>query len=161
MVAGRDRRLLLPSLAIDEHVDVTPHVPPLIDDPAAQRWMIVLEAAQELDHGDAVQLVVTPAAGERLQRTAEPHHAHGGILRPGAAETPAGSSRPAGAGPSPEGLHPLSDVRARCYCLQPVAGWSSLVARRAHNPKVAGSNPAPATHSAGNRDLREIGGFVL
>ena len=26
-----------------------------------------------------------------------------------------------------------------------VAGWSSLVARRAHNPKVAGSNPAPAT----------------
>ena len=25
-----------------------------------------------------------------------------------------------------------------------VAGWSSLVARRAHNPKVAGSNPAPA-----------------
>ncbi len=26
-----------------------------------------------------------------------------------------------------------------------VAGWSSLVARRAHNPKVVGSNPAPAT----------------
>ena len=25
-----------------------------------------------------------------------------------------------------------------------VAGWSSPVARRAHNPKVAGSNPAPA-----------------
>ena len=25
------------------------------------------------------------------------------------------------------------------------AGWSSLVARRAHNPKAAGSNPAPAT----------------
>src|SRR4051794_22939873 len=28
------------------------------------------------------------------------------------------------------------------------AGWSSLVARRAHNPKVAGSNPAPATERA-------------
>ena len=27
------------------------------------------------------------------------------------------------------------------------AGWSSLAARRAHNPKVAGSNPAPATNS--------------
>ena len=27
----------------------------------------------------------------------------------------------------------------------PDAGWSSLAARRAHNPKVAGSNPAPAT----------------
>ena len=28
-----------------------------------------------------------------------------------------------------------------------VAGWSSLVARRAHNPKVSGSNPLPATKS--------------
>ncbi len=27
-----------------------------------------------------------------------------------------------------------------------VAGWSSLVARQAHNLKVAGSNPAPATN---------------
>ena len=27
-----------------------------------------------------------------------------------------------------------------------VAGWSSLVARRAHNPKVRGSNPLPATN---------------
>ena len=26
-----------------------------------------------------------------------------------------------------------------------IAGWSSLVARRAHNPKVIGSNPIPAT----------------
>ena len=26
-----------------------------------------------------------------------------------------------------------------------IAGWSSQVARRAHNPKVVGSNPAPAT----------------
>ena len=25
-----------------------------------------------------------------------------------------------------------------------IAGWSSLEARRAHNPKVVGSNPAPA-----------------
>ncbi len=29
-----------------------------------------------------------------------------------------------------------------------IAGWSSLVARRAHNPKVAGSNPAPATNGS-------------
>ena len=28
------------------------------------------------------------------------------------------------------------------------AGWSSLVARRAHNPKVVGSNPAPATKAS-------------
>ena len=26
-----------------------------------------------------------------------------------------------------------------------IAGWSSSVARRAHNPKVVGSNPTPAT----------------
>ena len=31
--------------------------------------------------------------------------------------------------------------------IQFIAGWSSLVARRAHNPKVVGSNPAPATNS--------------
>ena len=30
-----------------------------------------------------------------------------------------------------------------------IAGWSSLVARRAHNPKVVGSNPAPATSFSG------------
>ena len=29
--------------------------------------------------------------------------------------------------------------------LSGVAGWSSLVARRAHNPKVVSSNLAPAT----------------
>ena len=28
-----------------------------------------------------------------------------------------------------------------------IAGWSSLVARQAHNLKVVGSNPAPATNS--------------
>ena len=37
------------------------------------------------------------------------------------------------------------------------AGWSSLVARRAHNPKVVGSNPAPATnYSQANRFLRLV-----
>ena len=31
------------------------------------------------------------------------------------------------------------------------AGWSSQVARRAHNPEVAGSNPAPAISLASSR----------
>ena len=31
-------------------------------------------------------------------------------------------------------------------CYDVFAGWSSLVARRAHNPKVVGSNPTPATN---------------
>src|SRR5271167_4839635 len=34
---------------------------------------------------------------------------------------------------------------ALCYSFH--AGWSSLVARWAHNPKVGGSNPPPATNS--------------
>ena len=35
-----------------------------------------------------------------------------------------------------------------------IAGWSSLVARRAHNPKVVGSNPAPATKTSGRTIVR-------
>ena len=31
-------------------------------------------------------------------------------------------------------------------CYHQTAGWSSLVARWAHNPKVGGSNPPPATN---------------
>jgi hypothetical protein len=39
------------------------------------------------------------------------------------------------------------------------AGWSSLAARRAHNPKVVGSNPAPATNNATTlfKNLQPIG----
>src|ERR1700740_1283745 len=33
-----------------------------------------------------------------------------------------------------------------CGCYHQCAGWSSLVARWAHNPKVGGSNPPPATN---------------
>ena len=44
-------------------------------------------------------------------------------------------------------LHSLGyAVRAHVGGVAPhAAGWSSLVARRAHNPKVGGSNPPPAT----------------
>jgi hypothetical protein len=36
------------------------------------------------------------------------------------------------------------------------AGWSSPVARQAHNLKAAGSNPAPATKSTANSATRDI-----
>ena len=36
---------------------------------------------------------------------------------------------------------------------QNIAGWSSSVARRAHNPKVVGSNPAPATTKSSNKSF--------
>src|SRR3712207_6400911 len=41
--------------------------------------------------------------------------------------------------------HPASER----YCFPTDAGWSSSVARWAHNPEVAGSNPAPATQDRG------------
>jgi hypothetical protein len=40
-----------------------------------------------------------------------------------------------------------------------VAGWSSLVARWAHNPKVVGSNPAPATKFMMNEPVDNDGLF--
>ena len=39
-------------------------------------------------------------------------------------------------------MAPIGEVVS---CRSSDAGWSSLVARRAHNPKVVGSNPTPAT----------------
>ena len=40
------------------------------------------------------------------------------------------------------------------------AGWSSLVARRAHNPKVEGSSPSPATRCGGVAQLaRAFGSY--
>ena len=40
----------------------------------------------------------------------------------------------------------LSLQNAKLILSYSVAGWSSQVARRAHNPKVEGSNPSPATN---------------
>ena len=37
-----------------------------------------------------------------------------------------------------------SKVRILLHPFINIAGWSSLEARRAHNPKVIGSNPVPA-----------------
>ena len=43
-------------------------------------------------------------------------------------------------------IHPQDYISFSRYDMSPHgAGWSSSVARRAHNPKVVGSNPAPAT----------------
>ncbi len=33
----------------------------------------------------------------------------------------------------------------KIFMIKHTAGWSSLAARWAHNPKVVGSNPTPAT----------------
>ena len=41
------------------------------------------------------------------------------------------------------------------------AGWSSLAARRAHNPKVVGSNPTPATNSFCQTEGPAKAGFFI
>ena len=71
-----------------------------------------------------------------------------------------------GAGPAAGGSRAavVGDVKQACKVLTicailafPDAGWSSPVARRAHNPKVVGSNPAPATNFQG----KPVKGFFL
>ena len=49
--------------------------------------------------------------------------------------------------PAPPEARALAKSGGLRYNRRRVAGWSSQVARRAHNPEVAGSNPAPATES--------------
>ena len=44
--------------------------------------------------------------------------------------------------------------KKRIYALSFIAGWSSPVARQAHNLKVVGSNPAPATIKKALRFLK-------
>ena len=50
----------------------------------------------------------------------------------------------AGGGEVPQNF--LGWPRKLLVCYYQSAGWSSLVARWAHNPKVEGSNPSPATN---------------
>ena len=44
--------------------------------------------------------------------------------------------------------HPLKSKIIYAFITINIAGWSSLEARRAHNPKVIGSNPIPAIYLA-------------
>jgi hypothetical protein len=53
----------------------------------------------------------------------------------------------------------LAQSRLFPYNRAAIAGWSSLAARRAHNPKVVGSNPTPATRIYNNK--APIRGFLL
>ena len=71
--------------------------------------------------------------------------------------------RRGGRAPSTEAQHPprnkekililrtLTVGRPPLCFAPPDARWSSLVARRAHNPKVVGSNPARATEGSGRQ----------
>ena len=58
---------------------------------------------------------------------------------------PGGIDSPATSPLSSDGLPPPPPDLGHRPGEKPDAGWSSPVARRAHNPKVRGSNPLPAT----------------
>jgi hypothetical protein len=52
--------------------------------------------------------------------------------------------------------------RERALWYHLCAGWSSLVARRAHNPEVVGSNPTPATsHLIKTKGFRDLTGSLF
>src|SRR4051794_11689430 len=84
--------------------------------------------------------------------------AAGGLRRGHTARLPQPAGRqPPGGPPSPGEEDPTSAAGpATRYSAADAAGWSSLVARRAHNPKVAGSNPAPATPGRPARGLAKV-----
>ena len=65
-----------------------------------------------------------------------------------------GPEQPADAANPPQaGLYTAPSRAVKLH--QSVAGWSSPVARQAHNLKVTGSNPVPATkYSRKNKDLQ-------
>ena len=44
-------------------------------------------------------------------------------------------------------LHPFAVLESEAN----IVGWSNLVARRAHNPKVAGSSPVPTTSKTAHK----------
>ena len=59
----------------------------------------------------------------------------------------------------------ISSLQMEVYVLYYIsilddAGWSSPVARRAHNPKVGGSNPSPATNVNGAFKILKASFFI-
>ncbi len=57
-----------------------------------------------------------------------------------------------------QGANPCG-FESRARHQEGIAGWSSQEARRAHNPKVAGSNPAPATNGGVAQLARACGSY--
>jgi hypothetical protein len=53
-------------------------------------------------------------------------------------------------------MHVCYSLTSRQQQVEPDAGWSSLAARRAHNPKVTGSNPVPATNKFQVLDAEDL-----
>ena len=119
----------------------------------------------------------SPAPSRRSRRARSRPSSPGDRPRRGAAAAGQGQVRPGRRGPAPGGhgaVGPadgagsparrpgraarsadpdLGPAAHPCNVLFTDAGWSSSVARWAHNPEVAGSNPAPATKFQARRSL--------
>src|SRR5215218_6487097 len=86
--------------------------------------------------------------GERLDVIVDPVEVDAPLLEQ-RREVPAGRAGPLLV--HHELRHAVDATERLHYPDTSAAGWSSQVARRAHNPKVAGSNPAPATRKPASR----------
>src|SRR5215213_3192364 len=86
--------------------------------------------------------------GERLDVIVDPVEVDAPLLEQ-RREVPAGRASPLLV--HHELRHAVDATERLHYPDTSAAGWSSQVARRAHNPKVAGSNPAPATRKPASR----------
>ena len=122
-----------------------------------ERLVAALQA-HESEHGPitlapesaAAAPTAAPAGGRRRrprrpprQRTRRHHHP-----RPRQRRRCRRRPRRSGAGPRARPSPCVGARGAACRMTLFAAGWSSLVARRAHNPKVGGSNPPPATNES-------------
>src|SRR5919201_5796527 len=61
-----DRGVLAPVLAVDEHADVLAEEPALVEDPAPDRGLRALQAAQHVEHRRALDRVIRAASSAGL-----------------------------------------------------------------------------------------------
>ena len=109
------------------------------------------QAGPELARGRADRDLLPRRRQPRLRSSSavarlDPHapraRTHGSRRRIPHARLPTGTSRSRNS--PPDLASRVVPRNRRCYHRQSAAGWSSQVARRAHNPEVTGSNPVPA-----------------
>src|SRR5690606_31462494 len=136
----------------------------LVDLPLTQTYVHALrwcsDAASTYPRYGPANRAQTPAATARRASSKREAPADVPLLQP-ARWPPAGDrpQRSEARAPGPE-LRTFAPADTVSRPPQVAAGWSSQVARRAHNPKVAGSNPAPAT-KIGRRLEIEPASFFL
>ena len=82
-VLGLPRIALASALTVDEHVDMAPDGPTLVEDPARHGRMLVFELAEEFLHRGAADLELGAAAGELPEGSVDADEGHRfRILRP-------------------------------------------------------------------------------